>query len=213
VIRVVVADDHALVRRSVGEVLAAAEDLEVVASAGDGHQALAAVEATDPDVVVMDRAMPGLDGIEAARAIRDRHPSTAVVVLSDSPDTRGILEALGAGAAGYLLKGAGSAELLGAVRAAAAGDTPLYPRVAESLLELGPHRNGCDRLTPREREVLALLAQGLRNRDIACRLGIAEKTVRGHLTAIFDHLGVSGRIQAALWAQPRRAWLEASLSA
>ena len=135
-----------------------------------------------------------------------------MVVLSDSPDTQGILDALGAGAAGYLLKGASSAELIMAVRAAAAGDTPLYPRVADALLELGPHRRGCDRLTPREREVLALLGQGLSNRDIGCRLGIAEKTVRGHLTAIFEHLGVSGRVQAALWAQPRRAWLEASPS-
>ena len=210
VIRVIVADDHAIVRASVQQLLSNAADLDVVATVADGHAAVAAVEAHGPDVVVMDRAMRGLDGIEATRAIRARHPETSVVILSDSPDTQGVLDALGAGASGYVLKDARSAELLRAVRSAASGDTSLYP-VAEAILGLSPERRGCDRLTLREREVLVLLADGLGNQAIARRLGIAEKTVKGHMTAIFERLGVSGRTQAALWAQPRRAWLEASI--
>ena len=209
-IRIVVVDDHAIVRRGLQDLLAGAPDLDVVATAADAGEALAAVDAHGPDVVVMDLGMPGVNGVEATRAIHARRPGTSVIVLSHSADARSILDAIDAGAAGYLLKDVEPVELLQAVRAAAAGDAPLSPEVARTLFELGAQRARAGRLTPRGRQVLALLGQGLTNRLIARRLGITEKTVKGHLAVAFDCIGVEDRIEAAQWARARTAWLDAS---
>jgi DNA-binding NarL/FixJ family response regulator len=148
----------------------------------------------------MDLSMPEVDGIEATRRIVAADPDARVVVLTSFSDTRRILDALDAGAIGYVLKHAGPDEVLGAVRAAAAGGSPLDPKAARALLESQRGRRPADELTPREREVLRLVAGGLANKLIARRLGITERTVKAHLTNIFAAIGVTDRTQAALWA-------------
>ena len=198
VIRVLVVDDHPVVRRGVTELLASVPDVEVVGATGDGADGVALAESLDPDVVLMDIEMPGVDGVEATRRIGSAAPHTAVVILTTFADRARITRALDAGAAGYLLKDAEPSELIDGIRAAAAGSTPISPRVATRLATpvddpVPPS------LTPREREVLALVAEGLANKQIARRLGIAEKTVKAHLTRVFAALDVTDRTQAALW--------------
>jgi len=198
VIRVLVVDDHPVVRRGVTELLASVPDVEVVGATGDGADGVALAESLDPDVVLMDIEMPGVDGVEATRRIGSAAPHTAVVILTTFADRPRITRALDAGAAGYLLKDAEPSELINGIRAAAAGSTPISPRVATRLATpvddpVPPS------LTPREREVLALVAEGLANKQIARRLGIAEKTVKAHLTRVFAALDVTDRTQAALW--------------
>ena len=200
-IRVLVVDDHAVVRSGLEQLLATADDIELAGTAEDGEQAVTAVDAATPDVVLMDLSMPVLDGVEATRRITDRHPSVQVIALTSFSDNTRILDALRAGASGYLLKHAGPDELLGAIRAAAAGGSPLDPKAARVLLdaqrELRPARD----LSTREEEVLRLVAAGLANKQIARRLGITERTVKAHLTNVFQRLGVTDRTQAALWAR------------
>jgi DNA-binding NarL/FixJ family response regulator len=157
-------------------------------------------ESTCPDVVLMDLAMPGMDGTEATRLLARSCPDTHVVVLTSFSEHDRILEALDAGAVGYLLKDAEPDELLRGIKAAAAGDAPFSPRAARALLPRAT-RNPLQQLTDRERQVLDLLAAGLTNKVIATRLGIAEKTVKAHLTSIFSTLGVSDRVQAVLFVQ------------
>jgi DNA-binding NarL/FixJ family response regulator len=197
-IRVVVADDHAVVRAGLDQLLATAEDITLVGSAADGEEAVALVDELRPDVVLMDLSMPNVDGSAATQRIADR---TRVVVLTSMADDRHIADALRAGAIGYVLKHAAADDILDAIRAAAAGDAPLDPKAARVLLE-GRGRPATDTtLSPREEEVLSLVADGLANKLIARRLGITERTVKAHLTNIFGRIGVTDRTQAALWAR------------
>jgi DNA-binding NarL/FixJ family response regulator len=200
-IRVLLVDDHAVVRAGLEQLLATTEDVAVVGSARDADEAVRIALAREPEVVLMDLAMPGTDGIEATRRILRERPDTSVVILTSFSDREGILRALDAGAVGYILKDAEPAELVGAIRAAAQGESPLAPKAARALLSARRDRAPAAELTEREREVLALVGAGLPNKLIARRLGISEKTVKAHLTSVFRHLGVFDRTQAALWAQ------------
>jgi DNA-binding NarL/FixJ family response regulator len=201
VIRVLVADDHGVVRDGLGRVVAAQSDLELVGGAANGAEAVELCRSARPDVVLMDLEMPVLDGIEATRAILAESPETAVLVLTSFSDHKRITGALGAGAVGYLLKDASAEEVVNGIRAAAAGGSPLDPRAARILLQARDAPDPLAGISPREREVLALLLDGLPNKLIARRLGISEKTVKAHLTSIFRELGVADRVQAILWAE------------
>jgi DNA-binding NarL/FixJ family response regulator len=202
-IRVLVADDHAVVRNGLAQLLRSAPDIEFAGAFADGAAAVAAVAAERPDVVLMDLEMPVVDGIEATRLIVAAAPTTQVVVLTSFSDRDRILAALAAGAVGYLLKDAEPEELLNGIRAAARGESPLAPKAARTLLEARVGRPEEPHLSDREREILALVASGLPNKLIAQRLGIAEKTVKAHLTSVYRLIGVYDRVQAALWARER----------
>jgi DNA-binding NarL/FixJ family response regulator len=202
VIRVVIADDHQVVRAGLEQLLATAPDIELVGMAADGAQAVDLVAELAPDLVLMDLSMPEVDGIEATRRIAAAGDPTQVVVLTSFSDRQRILDALDAGAAGYVLKHAGPDELLDAIRAAHAGGAPLDPKAARVLLDRGRGGpGGAAKLSEREEEVLRLVADGLPNKLIARRLGIAERTVKAHLTNVFQRIGVTDRTQAALWAR------------
>jgi DNA-binding NarL/FixJ family response regulator len=201
-VRVLVVDDHPVVRDGLVQLLSGADDLEVVAAATNGAEAVElAAGAARPDVVLMDLSMPVMDGCEATRRIVAADPDARVLVLTSFTDQDGIVDALDAGAVGYILKDAEPAELLGAIRAVARGESPLDPKVAAALLRSRAGRRRDAELTGREREVLGLLAGGLANKAIARRLGISEKTVKAHLTNVFHRIGVTDRTQAALWAE------------
>jgi DNA-binding NarL/FixJ family response regulator len=200
--RVLLVDDHAVLRNGLAELLTGA-GIEVVGSLDDGSLAEEAVRAMEPDLVLMDLSMPGMDGIEATRAVLTARPGTKVVILTSFAEHARLHAALEAGAVGYLLKDAEPDDILRALRDAAAGGVPLSPRAAAALLPGNrPSSNATlTSLTPREREILALVATGLPNKSIARRLAISEKTVKAHLTRVFSVLGVSDRTSAALWAQ------------
>ena len=201
-IRLLIADDHAVVRTGLAQLLSGREGIELVGAAADGGQAVALAAELRPDVVLMDLEMPVLDGIEATERIRSAQPDVAIVVLTSFSDRERILRALDAGAAGYLLKDAEPAELERAVRAAARGDVPLDPKAARELLAArAPAAGPGATLSEREREVLLMVVEGLANKQIARRLGISEKTVKAHLTSVFRQIGVTDRTQAALWAE------------
>lgn len=200
-IRVVIADDHGVLRDGLARVIDAQPDLEVVGAAANGEVAVSVCLATRPDVVLMDLEMPVLDGIEATRRLAAEVPDTSVLVLTSFSDRRRITGALDAGAVGYLLKDAPAEEVVRGIRAAAAGGSPLDPRAARSLLEAKAAPDPLDALSAREREVLGLLLEGLPNKLIARRLQISEKTVKTHLTNVFRALGVTDRVQAVLWAE------------
>jgi DNA-binding NarL/FixJ family response regulator len=205
VIRVLLADDHSVVRDGLGMLLSQVGDIEVAGAARDGEEAVALAGTEAPDVVLMDLEMPGLDGIAATRRILAGRPETRVVVLTSFSDRERILDALDAGAVGYLLKDAEPDELVRGVRAAARGESPLAPRAATAVLQARTQqRPALEQLTDREREVLGCLAEGLPNKLIARRLGISEKTVKAHVTRVFQAIGVTDRTQAALWAQRHR---------
>ncbi len=201
-IRVVIADDHAVVRRGLSGLIDNAADLSVVGVATDGQTAVELVREHRPDVVLMDLQMPGMDGVEATRIIVDEQLGGEVLVLTSFSDTSRIMAALDAGAVGYLLKDAEPAALLDGVRAVARGESPLDPKAARLLLR---SRSAPDaeqvELSPRETEVLRLVVEGLLNKQIATRLGITERTVKAHLTSVFQQIGVADRTQAALWAE------------
>ena len=199
-IRVLIVDDHPLVRAGIAQLLESTDDISVVGQAADGAEGVAAVAELQPDLVLMDLSMPGMDGRAATRRIQEAHPGVRVVVLSSYAERADVLEALDAGAAGYLLKDAPPEELLAGVRSAARDEAPLAPRVAREVITAWRGTRKANDLTSRELDVLALLADGLPNKVIARRLGIAEKTVKAHVTQIFQALGVSDRTQAALWA-------------
>jgi DNA-binding NarL/FixJ family response regulator len=201
VTRVVIVDDHAVVRDGLARLLEHAADIDVVATAADGEAAVAVVADAIPDVVLMDLSMPGVDGVAATRRILADHPDVRVVVLTTFADQRRILDALDAGASGYLLKDASPDEIVAAIRSVVAGGAPLDPKAARVLLDAQRAPKPERRLSAREQEVLGLLATGLANKQIARRLGITERTVKAHLTSIFQQLGVSDRTQAALWAR------------
>ncbi len=199
--RVVIADDHAVVRAGLAQLLATFPDVELVGVAADGEEAVALCSEHDPHVVLMDLEMPNVDGIEATRRIRAAQPDVAVVVLTSFSDRERILRALDAGAAGYLLKDAEPSELARAIEAAARGDSPLDPKAARELLSARRTPDAATTLSAREREVLAMVGEGLPNKLIARRLAISEKTVKAHLTSVYRQIGVTDRTQAALWAQ------------
>jgi DNA-binding NarL/FixJ family response regulator len=202
-IRVLIADDHALVRRGLTDLLRAADGVEVVGAIEDGLLAVAAVNELEPDILLMDLSMPGLDGIEATRAVLAVRPTTKVIILTSFSENARILSALEAGAVGYLLKDADPDDIIKALRDATAGGVPLSPKAARALLPAGRSTGsaGAESLTAREQEVLSLVATGLPNKSIARQLTISEKTVKAHLTRVFTVLGVSDRTSAALWAQ------------
>jgi DNA-binding NarL/FixJ family response regulator len=200
VIRVLLVDDHQLLRDSLRALLDAEPDVSVTGTASDGDEAVECVEAVQPDVVLMDLSMPRMGGVEATRRLLARYPSAQVVVLTSFPDQQLIFDSIQAGAVGYLLKDAAPDEVLRAVRSAAAGQSPLDGRVARTLLtRQSQGQASSSALTEREREVLRLVAQGLANKQIARRLGIAERTVKAHLTSAFQRIGAADRTQAALW--------------
>ncbi|MBZ6139409.1 response regulator transcription factor [Streptomyces olivaceus] len=207
-LKVVVADDQAAVREPLAAVLGLAEDIDVVASAADGTEVLAAVAAGPVDVVLMDLRMPVMDGIEATRRLSEEHPEVAVVVLTTFADDESILGALGAGARGYLTKNAGRQDITRAIRAAGAGQSVLDREVQDRLLatarakapaaatEQAARQPLPDDLTPREREVLALIGQGLSNRGIAETLFISEATVKTHINNLFAKAHIRDRADA-----------------
>lgn len=195
-IRVLIADDHAVVRQGLRTFLGLQEDIEVVGEAADGAQAVAEAERLAPDVVLMDLVMPGMDGVEAIRRLHELVPGARAVVLSSFIDEDRLFPVVRAGAAGYLLKDIQPAELVEAIRTVHGGGALLHPRVAARLLA----EVAGDPLTPREREVLALLGRGMANKVIARELGLAEKTVKAHVSSILGKLGVADRTQAALYA-------------
>jgi len=199
-IRVLVVDDHAIVRQGLERLFSTADDIDLVGMAADGEQALSLVREHSPDVVLMDLSMPVMDGIAATREIALIAPETKVVVLTSFGEESRILDALNAGALGYLLKHTDPDDLIDAVRAAARGDAPLDPRAGRVLIEQRRHSPRAGDLTPRELEVLRLVGSGMANKQIARRLGISERTVKAHLTSVFQSLGVTDRVQAALWA-------------
>jgi DNA-binding NarL/FixJ family response regulator len=204
-IRVLVADDHMVIRNGLEQLLSTVDDIELVGVVADGASAVTAALAESPDVVLMDLSMPIMDGVEATRQIAAAQPEIHVVVLTSFSDNRRIIDALGAGATGYLLKHASADELLNGIRAAAKGDSPLDPKAARVMLEAQRANPSRPSLTAREKEVLQLIAAGDANKHIARKLGITERTVKSHLTNIFSAIGVTSRTQAALWAKQHSA--------
>ncbi|MGY1692546.1 response regulator [Geodermatophilus sp. SYSU D01105] len=204
-IDVLVVDDHALMRSGLAGLIAAADDMRVVGTAADGAEAVAAVARLAPHVVLMDLSMPVMDGVTATRRIVEDHPAVEVLVLTSFSDQQRVVEALDAGAGGYVLKDTEPADLLTAIRSSARGHSPLDPRVARTLLHArrGPARVAD--LTEREQEVLALVGRGMANKQIARALGIREGTVKAHLTSVFQRIGVRDRTSAALWARTHLA--------
>jgi DNA-binding NarL/FixJ family response regulator len=206
-IRVLVVDDHAVVREGLRTFLELQEGIEVVGEAADGEQAVAQAAQLEPDVILMDLVMPHLDGIGAMRELRARSSASRVIVLTSFLDDERLMPALQAGAAGYLLKDVEPAELARAVRSACADEALIDPTVAARLLQtLSSHESprgahdGIEHLTRREREVLELIALGHSNKRIALELGVAEKTVKTHVGHLLAKLGVADRTQAALFA-------------
>jgi DNA-binding NarL/FixJ family response regulator len=200
-IRVVLADDHGVIRDGLGRLISALDDIELVGVAADGLEAVERCAELAPDVVLMDLDMPRLDGIEATRRVLADHPGTAVLVLTSFSDRARILGAIDAGARGYLLKDVAADEVAAGIRAAARGESPVDPRAARTILKAQAEPDPAAKLSAREAEVLALLVEGLPNKLIARRLEISEKTVKTHLTSIFRTLEVTDRTQAALWAE------------
>ena len=209
-IRVLLVDDHAMVRRGMRDFLALHDDLEIVGEAGDGAAAIDGADTLRPDVVVMDLLMPGVDGIDATARIKAAHPDVEVVAITSFVEEARIVAALEAGASGFLLKDAEADELAAAIRAAAAGEVHLDPVVAGIVARRmrngvagpagSPATKAIGSLTARERDVLGGVARGLSNRAIADDLGITERTARTHVSNILAKLGLSSRTQAALLA-------------
>ena len=207
-IRVLIVDDHEIVREGLQTLLAEEPDFEVVGTTGDGAAAVDLAQATKPDVIVMDLVMPGLDGIEATRRIVSKDPQARVLVLTTFADDQRVREAIQAGATGYLLKDVLKADLLRALRDAAVGRPSLHPEVQQHLMrefagrtsssqeQTAPHLS----LTEREISILRLLAEGRSNKEIASTLYLTEGTIKGYVSTIFDKLGVEDRTQAALYA-------------
>ena len=211
-IRVVIAEDHTLVREGTRNILEHDSEITVVGEAADGEEAVRTVTELQPDVVVMDVAMPGINGIEATRRIKALCPATAVLGLTAYDDERYVFALLEAGAAGYLLKNVRSGELVAAVKAVNAGESVLAPSIAGKVLRRfipsdgGSRPDDDHRLTVRQKEVLLLAARGLPNKAIADRLSLSPRTVQIHLTHIFDRLGVASRTEAVVHCL-KQGWL------
>lgn len=205
-IRVLVVDDHEVVRAGLAMLLGRFADLELVGQARGGAEAIALAARLAPDVILMDLSMPGIDGVQATRAIAESSPEVRIVVLTTFADRTHVTQAIDAGAVGFLLKDADPETLSEAIRSAHRGEAPLDPRAALALIDRRrePVEGAAGELTPREHEVLELVGAGLSNRLIARRLGISEKTVKSHLTSVFTTIGVTDRVQAALWWERHR---------
>lgn len=205
--KVLIADDHAIVREGVRMILAKEQDIEVVGEAEDGRQALDLVDQRRPNVVIMDLSMPGMGGIEATKKVKEQHPDVNVLALTMHEDESYVFQLLRAGASGYVLKRAAAHDLVQAVRAAAKGEAFLYPSVARKVVEdylkrveAGEERERYDGLTEREREVLTLIAQGLSNQRIAEKLYISIKTVQTHRAHVLEKLGLHDRTELVRYA-------------
>jgi DNA-binding NarL/FixJ family response regulator len=211
-IRVILADDHAVVRKGIREFLEEAGDVEVVAEADDGAQALRLIEAHRPDVAVLDIRMPGVTGVEAARQVKDRFPQVRVLILTAYDDDPYVFALLQAGADGYVLKTASGDELVRAVRTVHRGGAALSPEIATKVVRQavsGRPKAAADQieaLTDRELDVLRLTARGLTNRAIGHELGISHRTVQGHLQSVYGKLDVNSRTEAVTEAL-RRGWI------
>jgi DNA-binding NarL/FixJ family response regulator len=204
-IRVLLVDDHAVVREGLRNFLALQDGLEIVGEASDGNEAIEQAQRLEPDVILMDLVMPGLDGIGAMRQLRARSSASRVIVLTSFLEDERVLPAIQAGAAGYLLKNVAPAELARAIRAAHAGEAIIDPTAAARLVRViaddaRSRIEQPERLTRRERDVLELIARGQSNKRIAFELGISEKTVKTHVGHLLAKLGVTDRTQAALMA-------------
>lgn len=212
-IRILLADDHVLVREGTRELLEREEDLQVVAEAGDGEEAVRLVSSQCPDVVIMDIAMPKLNGIEATKQIKSLCPAAAVLVLSAYDDDQYIFALLEAGAAGYLLKNVRCRDLIEAVRAVYAGESVLHPVIARKVLDRFASLSGKPaeeraqaHLTERELGVLKLAAKGMSNKDIAGHLNLSIRTVQSHLSTVFTKMQVGSRTEAVVQAL-QKGWL------
>jgi NarL family two-component system response regulator LiaR len=196
-IRVLLVDDHTVVRTGLRFFVLAFEDLELVGEAASGEQALRLCDQLQPEVVLMDLVMPGMDGISTTQAIRQRHPEIQVIALTSFAEQELVQRALEAGATGYLLKDVSANELAEAIRATRVGRPTLAPQATQALIQAATHAHepGFD-LTPREKEVLALMVEGLSNPQIADRLVIGLSTVKFHVSGIFSKLGVTSRAEA-----------------
>jgi NarL family two-component system response regulator LiaR len=212
-IRILLADDHVLVRQGTRELLEQEDDMEVVAEAGDGEEAVRLTHSQRPDVVVMDISMPKLNGIEATQQIKARHPATTVLVLTAYDDDQYVFALLEAGAAGYLLKDVQASELIKAVRAVHTGESILHPAIARKVInrfaqptDRRAEKDAMEQLTEREMEVLKLAAKGMTNQEIAHELVISVRTVQVHLSNVFSKMGVGSRTEAVLHAL-REGWI------
>jgi DNA-binding NarL/FixJ family response regulator len=201
VIRVLLVDDHKLVRAGLQSLVDSTTDMTVVGAASDGQEAIALVADATPDIVLMDLSMPGMDGVEATRRIAASHPDVQVLVLTSFSDGERVQQALDAGAVGYLLKDADPQVLLDGIRAVSRGESPLDARAARAMLQARPTAPRGEDLTEREREVLRLITQGMANKQIARALNISDSTVKAHVGSIFQRIGVTDRTSAAIWAE------------
>ncbi len=206
-IKIMLAEDHVLVREGTKEMLDREEDMEVVAEAGDGEEAVRLTSEEDLDIVIMDIALPKLNGIEATKQIKENSPGTAVLVLTAYDDDEYVFALLEAGAAGYLLKDVSTDELVEAIRAVQAGESMLHPAIARKVVnrfsrhvEEGKEEAPFEELTEREIEVLQLAGKGVTNREVADSLSISHRTVQAHLSHIFNKLGVGSRTEAVVYA-------------
>lgn len=198
--RILVVDDHAVVRLGLMQLLSSYDDFEVIGTATNGSAAVAMATADPPDIVLMDLAMPVMDGIEATKALVELFPGLPVIVLSTYEDPAMVKRVLAAGATGYLLKDVEPDALASGIRSAIEGGAPLSPRVAAQLIHEGRTVDTLATLTPRERQILEHIAGGNSNKQIARLLGISEMTVKSHCGRLFHRLGVTDRTQAAVWA-------------
>ena len=204
-IRIVLADDHPLLRKALRDLLEKEAAFEIIGEAGDGEEAVKLASELTPDVVIMDISMPNMDGLQATQKIKATYPKVAVLVLTVHTDDECILEILKAGAAGYLIKSAFGDEVIHAVRAVATGDMVLSAPIGQRLLKQAArfptrpvHLEAGEKLSARELEVLKLTARGLSNKDVASALGVKQRTVKGHLTDIFSKLRVASRTEAVI---------------
>ena len=200
-IRLLIVDDHSVVRRGLETLLGTFADIEIVGTAADGNEAVQLAAECHPDIILMDLSMPNLDGFEATRQILAANPKIRIVALTSFSEQRKVFDAISSGAIGYLLKDSTPAELVDGVRAAFAGESPLDPKAARVLIEGQRNPVVVPTLSPREWEVARVLSEGLTNKGIGKKLGISERTVKAHLTAIFSKLEVSDRTQAAIWVR------------
>lgn len=207
-ISIFIADDHGIVRQGLRDYIALQEDMEVVGDAANGEQAVIRIQDHTPDVVLMDLVMPGMDGIEATRRVREMSPATRVIILTSFAEEEQVFEAIKAGASGYLMKDVKPEELAKAIRGVQAGEPMLHPEIARLMMRELQRDNEQprlhDQLTEREMEVLRCIARGMSNKEIAAELVISEKTVKTHVSNVLQKLHLADRTQAAIYAMQRK---------
>lgn len=206
-VRILIVDDHAVVRQGLITFLELQDEIEVIGEASNGKEALQLVKELEPDVVLMDLVMPVMDGLTAIKQIKQMRPETEVIALTSFADDEKVFTAIRSGATGYLLKDVQPNDLVKAVLAADRGEVQLHPEVAKKLMHevVAPAKEAepLDELTEREREVLALLGHGMSNKEIAYKISVSEKTVKAHVSSILNKLNLPGRTHAALYASKR----------